>query len=213
MNQNNKSSLISYLLLILTLIIVFLLIEKCIHHNRLSKNNQKTIKERIENNSVRIDTIVKYDTIHSTTYVQNWRNTIPIVYFDTIEFVKYVNNSQIDTNNVIKSHFSNSIYTRNFKDSLLNFNLIDTISQNKLLGSAYNYTFATKTISITKSEKSNMLFFGLISTFGLKEQVRYPISFDLIYVPKNKRTFVGAIYNPFSKDIGLIYNYNLLKSK
>lgn len=189
--------------------------------NRYKKQIAKLEKDCGEAKSK--TTTFKSDTTHKKDTVRiAFDNPIPY----KVEVPKFVTKLQFDTlylegidtvylDTLVGRHYSTNYYSNSFKTKYGNIKVMDTVSQNKLLGSSIqeNLSIPIVTNTITKEVNRTQLYLG-IDAYGSKND---PLSgAGVSALLKNKSGLgykVGAFFN---KDKQVFYNaglYFLIKLK
>lgn len=149
--------------------------------------------------TTKIDTfLVKKDT----TIYKSGKN----IYHDSTIYVPIPTDKPIDTLAILKDFYAKNI----FKDTILfsegSISLIDTISENKILGRTFHSQITQKTIQITKEIRypapppKPSLYWGVT---GIKDQFsKYSIGAGLIYKSPNKGILQLIITNEKQVQLG-----------
>ncbi len=143
------------------------------------------------------DTVFIYDTVFHEI-----PDSFPY-YVERIDSIKYldekiidsiINANKIDTAEILRRYYAEYTYRRSFSDSLITAVLIDTLSQNKVMGHNFSYRLLKpQTTVINKTELLNTsLYVGVgtstkLNTFNPEIILTYP------------RGYVGAEYNSINK--------------
>jgi len=98
------------------------------------------------------------------------------IYHDTTIYVPVPTDKPIDTLSILKEFYAMNVYkdVLTLPDSLGTISLIDTISQNKILGRTYNASVKQRTIketTIVKELPKTQLYWGLNSNFNKQDFV------------------------------------------
>lgn len=177
------------------LLIIILIISK------INSCKINSLSKKVLNN----DTIVS--VIHDTIY----KDRTSVLWKIRPETIK-VNNpvTIIDTYFVAKEFIGNKyVFKRNFKDTILDFTLIDTVYQNSIISSQYNYSIKRQIVTKTINVKKNRLMVGFNTFIGVKNQSELSIS-PMVVFSTNKNISLSLQYIPNKNEvgIGLMYNVN-----
>lgn len=98
------------------------------------------------------------------------------IYHDTTIYVPIPTDKPIDTLSILKEFYAMNVYkdVLTLPDSLGTVSLVDTISQNKILGRTYNASVKQRTIketTIVKELPKTQLYWGLNSNFNKTDLV------------------------------------------
>lgn len=98
------------------------------------------------------------------------------IYHDTTIYVPIPTDKPIDTLSILKEFYAMNVYkdVLTLPDSLGTISLVDTISQNRILGRTYNASVKQRTIketTIVKELPKTQLYWGLNSNFNKQDFV------------------------------------------
>jgi len=161
--------------IILVLIIVILLMRNCSGKSTTSPN-----KPRIEK-----DTVVEYITITKNTPVY-----IPkIKYINKIDIDTFLVSNRIDTNAILADYYSEVYYDDEQNLDSLYLTILDTISQNRIIGRQIKYTLKYPQTTITEKIYINQReFYVGLGGAGTFTQLNY-FGTELLYKNKKKQAY------------------------
>lgn len=138
---------------------------------------------RPQNNVIVNDTIIRRDTIRDTIWSTNVLHYNHVLY-DTIELEKIP--VITDSLSIIKDYYRTHVYHRQWNDSNLSIMLIDSIQQNKSIGSEFQYSIYDKDTLISTNVIIKKKRWGIgisagygICTGGLSPYVGIGINYSL----------------------------------
>lgn len=149
-------------------------------------------------------TIFKYDTIWRYIEVPYSVPPDTIIERDTVPAI-------IDTAAILKQHYSKFAYTRHFNDSLLEVNLLDTISENRFTGSKFSYRLLRPQTIINNSTTIKNYTNYLAAGISLYTTDAKLTAIEAIYITKD--WYVGGGYMPWAKGINIKAGKTILKFK
>ena len=161
--------------IILVLIIVILLLRNCSGKSSTPQN-----EARIER-----DTLVEYITITKTTPVY-----IPKVkYINKINIDTFLIYNQIDTAAILADYYSEVYYDDEQNLDSLYLTILDTISQNRIIGRQIKYTLKYPQTTITEKIYINQREFYIgLGGAGTSNQINY-FGTELLYKNKKKQAY------------------------
>lgn len=135
-------------------------------------NTEKPVNEKIVYDGKKYELIKDItDTLYLTKYQTKYIKGNDI-YHEKIRDIRTIDvERQIDTVYIIRDYFTKTIYkdTLILKDSLGRITIIDTISENKIIGRLWNTEIVEKNVNktmILKELPRNAIYFGINSGFN-----------------------------------------------
>jgi hypothetical protein len=152
------------------------------------------------------DTITIVDTLTHTIVKDSisYSETIDTLYVPADTFFV-----DIDTMAILKDYYARYGYSREYKDSLIQVDFYDIVSQNKIVASTFlNYKILRPQTIITNTymDYSRYISIGANSDLDLEY-----FNLDLTYTTNNFN--YKLLYYPRQKAFGLGISYNILKLK
>lgn len=161
--------------IIIVLIAVIVLLRQCSGGGEITPTEPTVITS----------TKIKYDTIvkEVPTYIPQVVTKIE-TNIDTLLVER-----DVDTLSILKDYFSKYVYTDVQKLDSLNLEIIDTISQNRILARHIKYDLIYPTVTNTETKYINAreFYFGF-GLNGTKSQLNY-VGAQLLYRSKKKQAF------------------------
>jgi len=162
--------------LIVVLIVIIVLLRSC---------DGNSIDSITKPARVITNTIVKYDTI-----VKEIPTYIPKIVTRVVRDVDTILITQkIDTTAILKDYFATYVYSDVHKTDSLNLEIIDSISQNKILSRKIKYDLIYPTVTVTETEFINQReFYWGFGIAGKTSQLNY-VGAQILYKNKKKQAF------------------------
>ena len=161
--------------IIIVLIVVIVLLRQCSGGGEITPTEPTVITS----------TKIKYDTIvkEVPTYIPQIVTKIE-TNIDTLLVEK-----DVDTLSILKDYFAKYVYTDVQKLDSLNLEIIDTISQNRILARHIKYDLIYPTVTNTETKYINAreFYFGF-GLNGTKSQLNY-VGAQLLYRSRKKQAF------------------------
>ena len=158
--------------------------------------------------------------VHDTTYV--WDTVVHTIIDHVPYYIQHLDTiivqdtiiQPVDTSEILKDYFAIHIYDREWKDTLLQVNMKDYISQNKSIHNEFKYKILRPQQVIINTE-DNRIYYDKYIQLGIgvpiqnfQENIKYA-QVEANYVfPKG---YVGAYYEPQIKSFGAKAGITVLK--
>jgi hypothetical protein len=165
-------------------------------------------KTRVKCPVITHDTTYVWDTVehhiidHVPYYVTKWDT---IIFRDTIP-------QKIDTLEILHDYYAIHIYDRVWKDSLLQVNLKDFISENKLLNNDFNYKIL-RPQSVIINTVDNSILYNRYFTIGLGVPIKDVNYINIEATYQWNKAYLGVQYMPKINSFGIRGGAVLFKIK
>ncbi len=155
-------------------------------------------------NSQTIDSVISYKLSRNIDIQLNTPEATKTIPPKDNDIIRYLDREDVDTAFIIEEFLTKKIINDILvDDSMLYFEITDTLYKNNILSREINYKLyeRTKTITITKPEPLRAaLYYG----GGIQANInRFDVELGLMFVPKRRRYILKLDYAVYHREISL----------